>query len=162
MRGPSSTLFNYSAMPVSVQSLNKITALIDLGFRNYTLRSFKLSGIQPPDPRSRPSGKMRETYRADIEARRTFLEEVLRPGGKARNVMISPEKPTYAGNFSAGLFLPIKAKVVEDPYIIRHDNSSYLSLNALIRHLANGGISIDTAKEAIDRLVPVAFNRSSV
>lgn len=148
MNAPSPLLYNYKALVVDVNSADRVTALVDQGFRSWAMRQFRLAGVSAPDPRSRPSGRERTALKEALENRRHFLESILKPSSRAgMHVLLTPEKPTYAGTFSAGLFMPVRN--ANNQYCIKHGNQFYLSLCSLMRHVAPGDLSIKAAKQLV-------------
>ena len=158
MNVPSPLLYNYKALVVDVNSADKVTALVDQGFRSWTMRQFRLAGVSTPDPRSRPAGRERTALKEALENRRSFLEGILKPASRAgTHILLTPEKPTYAGTFSAGIFMPVKNS--NNQYCISHGNQPYLSICALMRHVAPGDLSLRAAQEIVDSCAVRSFSK---
>lgn len=158
MNVPSPLLYNYKALVVDVNSPDKVTALVDQGFRSWTMRQFRLAGVTSPDPRSRPAGRERVALKEALENRRTFLESVLKPANRSgTHILLAPEKPTYAGTFSAGIFMPVQE--CNNQYCISHAGHNYISICALMRHVAPGDLSIRAAQEIVTSCVPQSFSK---
>lgn len=158
MNTPSPLLFNYKALIINVNSVDKVTALVDQGFRSWSMRQFKLAGVPIVDPRSKPTGDERDIFREELNDWRHFLQSILKPEGKTGvNVLVCPEKPSYAGTFAAGIFMPC---VVFNPdYCINHAGRYYLSICAIMRKLATGDIDIKEADRVVYTIQPAAFHR---
>jgi hypothetical protein len=158
MNTPSPLLYNYRALIISVNAVDKVTALVDQGFRSWSMRLFKLAGVIPTDPRSKPPGQERIDIREALVDRQSFLNSILKPEGKeGTNVLVCPEKPSYAGTFAAGLFMPCKK--VHPVYCINHAGRDYLSICALMRHLSSGDIGVAAAQDVVRSVGPTTFHR---
>ena len=158
MNTPSTLLYNYKALVVDVNAPDRITALVDQGFRSWTMRQFRLAGVTAPDPRSRPSGRERSALKEALENRRTFLESILKPSNKTgTHILLAPEKPTYAGTFSAGVFMPVARS--NNQYCISHAGQNYISICSLMRHVAPGDLSIRAAQELVKDCEVRSFNK---
>jgi hypothetical protein len=158
MNVPSPLLFNYKALIISVNSSDKVTALVDQGFRSWSMRQFKLAGVPTVDPRSKPIGEDRDRFREELNDRRNLLQSILKPENKTGvNVLLCPEKPSYAGTFAAGIFMPCKNSYVG--YYVSHAGRGYLSVCALMKAIASGEIDTSQAKDIVKAMEPTAFHR---
>lgn len=160
MNKPSPMLYNYKALVISIPSPDSITALVDHGFRSWSMRQFRLAGVSLPDPRSLPKGGLRDSARSKSAELRKVLEMILNPDGssKGKNILISPEKPAFSGHFSANVFVAVGGS--PDPcYCIKHAGIHWFDVCTFMKELCSGSLAVDVGISFIKSIDPKSFIR---
>lgn len=150
----SNLLYNYSALVMEVQSPNTIIALVDHGFRSWSMRQFRLPGVPAPDPRSVPRGPDRDASRAKAARFTEVLGLILNAHPKTC-ILVCPEKPSFSGHFSAGVFMPVKNP--HGNYCVRINGKSWLDVAKLMRDLCTETLSEADARTFITTVEPTDF-----
>lgn len=150
----SNLLYNYSALVMEVQSPNTIIALVDHGFRSWSMRQFRLPGVPSPDPRSFPRGPEREAAREKV-ARFTDVLSLILSSHPKTCILVCPEKPSFSGHFSAGVYLPVKSP--QGVYCTKISGRSWLDVAKLMRHLCTETLSEADARTFITTVEPTDF-----
>lgn len=159
MNKPNSILYNYKALVIKIPSPDSMTVLVDLGFRSWSMRQFRLAGVQSSDPRSAPKGPVRDQLKSCIAQQRKLLEMIAMPDDKQGvNILLSSEKPTYSGNFSANVFMPVGKKFVRE-YCVRYADMELFDVSAMMRDVCSGALAIELAIAFIRDVGPISFSR---
>lgn len=152
----SKLLYNYSALVIEVTSPSSVTALVDHGFRSWSMRQFRLPGVTAPDPRTYPRGDSREGVKDQINEYRLVLERIL-CGDKAikSNVLLCPEKPSFSGHFSSQVYMPTEEYA--PAYCIKMVGKHWLDVAAIMKDLCASRLTVAEATSFIDTVKPRSF-----
>jgi len=154
---PNSLLYNYQALVINVPGPDAITALVDQGFRSWSMRQFRLAGVQAVSPRSVPKAE-RDAARGLNLAHTMILNKVLEgKDKKKKNILISPEKPSFAGLFVASVFLPVTN--MKEHYCIKYAGLELFDVCAFMRDVCAGRMTQELALAFIEDVAPISFSR---
>lgn len=159
MNRPNSILYNYKALVIRVPSPDSLTVLVDLGFRSWSMRQFRLAGVNSPDPRSTPRGPLRDQVKSDLAQQQKLLEMIALPDGRQGvNILLASEKPSYSGNFAANAFLLVGKKFVPE-YCLKYEGKELFDVTSLMRDVCSGALAIQLALAFIQDIGPISFSR---
>lgn len=147
-------LYNYSALVMEVPSPNTIIALVDHGFRSWSMRQFRLPGVAMPELRSYPRGEARDAARRTIDSYTAILASAISAHPKTC-ILVRPEKPSFSGHFSAQVYLPVKKP--HDSYCTKFSGVTWLDVAKLMKDVCAGKLPEAAAKTFILDVEPVDF-----
>lgn len=153
---PNSLLYNYQAKVIGVPSPDSLTALVDHGFRSWSMRQFRLAGVQAAMPRGVPKSE-RDAIKGTNLANRMILERVLGGSDRRSNILISPEKPSFTGLFVASVFLPVTKS--KEHYCLKYAGIDLFDVCSFMKDVCSGRLTQELALAFIDEVKPFSFSR---
>ena len=109
------------------------------------MRQFRLAGITCIDPRNYQKGSQRDFAKGKLVEQRDILKKiVLRSNTAKTSILLAPEKPTYSGNFSANIFMPIVTPK-DSSFVIKFADQQLFDICAFMRDVCSGVLAIDDA-----------------
>ncbi len=154
---PNNLLYNYVSLVIDVPGPDALTALVDAGFRSWAMRQFRLAGVSCIDPRRALRGPARDEARTKLATHKKILQSIVMPdGSRGMNILLSPEKPSFAGTFCANVFMSVTNP---GAYCVEYAHMDLFDVCSFMRDVCSEAITEEAAISFVSGVKPISFTR---